>query len=280
MNWSLRYAPHVGYAPADRLLFRAHAGHDRAAHVLFAARKGFAGVLYPWAVDSPPEERAAIAAVLRQTGLECSCVVATPLATLVEALWVTDTPEAQSRLLDLVGRALVVSKQLGSTQLAVLLRGDGHTSEPVQRRLAADRLRRVGDLAAAAGVTLGIEPMISLPGMLLGTFAEGVELVRTVNHPAVKLIFDTGHVTAMGEPLTATYIAAYDDICRLQLADMPGRIEPGSGEIDFVPLLAHAIRRGYSGLVDLEHDWAAPGEDAERRGIEQLAAIDAAARNF
>jgi hydroxypyruvate isomerase len=135
----------------------------------------------------------------------------------------------------------------------------------------------VGDLAAETGVTVGVEPMISLPGMLLRTFAEGVELVRAVHHPAVQLIFDTGHVTAMGDPLTASFIAAYDDICRLQLADMPGRVEPGSGQIDFVPLLAHAIRQGYSGLVDLEHDWATPGEAAERRGIGQLAAIDAAA---
>ena len=51
-----------------------------------------------------------------------------------------------------------------------------------------------------------------------------------------------------------------------------------AGEIDFVPLLAHAMSRGYRGLVDLEHDWLEPGEAAERRAIDKLNAIDALAR--
>jgi hydroxypyruvate isomerase len=117
-----------------------------------------------------------------------------------------------------------------------------------------------------------------LPDMLLRSFAEGVELVRAAAHPGIKLIFDTGHVTHMGDSLLPTYVAAYDDICLLQLADMPGRIEVGGGEIDFVPLLTHAIRRGYRGFVDLEHDWSQPGATGERRGIEKLAMIDARAR--
>jgi hydroxypyruvate isomerase len=278
MNWALRYSPHVGYAPADRLLFRALAGTDRADHVHFAARERMAGILYPWAADSPSAERNAVKGALQETGLACSCIVSTPLALVLDPVWVADGAEAQRKLLGYVESALRTAKEFGSGTLAVLIRSDGHTSAAVQRRRAIDRLRAAADLAASQDVVLAVEPMILLPDMLLRTFSEGVDLIRAASHPAIKLIFDTGHVTQMGDPLLSTYEAAYDDICLLQLADMPGRVEVGGGKIDFVPLLAAAISRGYTGLVDLEHDWVTPGEAGERSGIETLAQIDAKAR--
>jgi hydroxypyruvate isomerase len=279
MNWALRYAPHVGYLPpADVLLFRASAGSDRVDHVRFAAREGMAGILYPWAADRPAAERAAVKSALRETGLECGCIVSMPLRAIPEPIWVSEGPSAEAKLLGYVTAALEVAKELGSQTLAVLIRSDGETSPSVQRRRAVARLRVAADLAAAAGIVLAVEPMILLPDMLLRKFSEGVDLIRSVAHPAVKLIFDTGHVTHMGDPLLSTYTQAYDDIRVLQLADMPGRIEPGAGEIDFLPLLVHALRKGYAGLIELEHDWLQPGETAERNAIGKLAAMDTAAR--
>ena len=127
---------------------------------------------------------------------------------------------------------------------------------------------------------LSIEPMIARPDMPLRTFAEAVELVRKAAHPGVTLTYDTGHLTAMGDPLLESFVEAYSDISVVQLADMPGRVEVGGGEIDFAPILAHAIRCGYAGLIDLEHDWTNPGANGERQGLERLAATDAAARRL
>src|SRR5262249_33309451 len=124
---------------------------------------------------------------------------------------------------------------------------------------------------------LAVEPMIALPDMLLRTFAEAVDLIRAAGHPALKLIFDTGHVFDMGDPVSQTYVEAYDDIALLQLADMPGRVAPGTGAIDMVHIIVHAMRRGYSGLVDLEHGWSHPGKAAEQEGLERLAQIEAIA---
>ncbi|HKQ80777.1 MAG TPA: sugar phosphate isomerase/epimerase family protein [Steroidobacteraceae bacterium] len=276
MDWVLRYSIHVGYAPPQRLLlFRASAGSDRAEHVRFAARMGFAGVLFPWAAESPAEERHRVRAALAETGLQCGSIVFTPV---MDPVWVVEGRDAQDRMLGHLADALAIAKEFGSDNLAVLIRGDGHTALAVQRRRAIDQLRVAADVAAANGMVLAIEPMVSFPDMLLRNFSESVELVRAAAHPAIKLIFDTGHLTRMGDPLLSTYVEAYDDIHVLQLADMPGRVEIGAGEIDFVPLLAHAMSRGYRGLVDLEHDWLEPGEAAERRAIDKLSAIDALAR--
>jgi hydroxypyruvate isomerase len=278
VSWSLRYCPHVGYMPPDRMLFRLLGGPDRPSQVRFVAREGFAGILYPWAGDSTPAERRAVAEQLKELKLTCSCIVTVPFTQLLKPLWVTDSGESRQSLLDHVVNAVKVAQELGSSTLAVLLRSDGQTAEAVQRRRAVDRLRMIADLTASHGIVLGVEPMVAIPDMLLQSFAAGVELVRSCNHPAVKLIFDTGHLIDMREPVLQTFIEAYHDICLLQLADMPGRVEPGQGEIDFVPLLAHAIQRGYSGLVDLEHDWLSHDQNAEAAGIGNLAMLDSNAR--
>jgi hydroxypyruvate isomerase len=277
MTFSLRYAPHLGFSPPDQLLFGELAGDDRAENVRFAPREGMAGVLYPWAIDSPVDERRAVAEALRETGLACGFIVSTPRSELMNPIWVTEGGAASKALLGHIANAVRVAKEIGSPMLAVLIRGDGVSEPDVQRQRAIENLRAAADLASADGLMLGIEPMIKLPDMLLRTFDEGVAMVDEAAHPAIKLVFDVAHVTSMGDPLLETYVNSYDDIAVLQLGDMPGRVEVGAGEIDFVPLLAHAIHRGYAGLVDLEHYWSNPGPACERRGLEMLAEIDAAA---
>lgn len=279
MDWSLRYAPHIGYLPPERPpLFRYLVGPSLADHIRFAAQEGMAGVLDPWMAARSREQQQEIGAVLRETGLECGCLAAVPLASLTQPLWVAESTEPE--LFQHVEDTLNLAAEVGSNTIVVLLFGEAGGSPGVQRSRVIERLRRAADRAERQQAILVIEPMDSLPGMLLQSFAEGVELVREVAHPCVKLAFDTGHLVSMGEPVLPTYIEAYDDIGLLQLADMPGRVEVGRGEIDFVPILAHAIRQKYAGLVELEHDWSTPGADSERQGIEKLRAVDAAARRI
>lgn len=277
MGGVLRFAPHTGYLPHDRTpLFNVSAGPDPVDHVRFAAAHGMAGIMDPWAVDRPPEQLQRIQVALEETGLVGGCICMTPLERFTQPLWVAESEPQE--LKEHLHHALQVAGSLGSTVLAVLLLEEQGTAPAVQRRRAVDRLRRAADAASARGVTLAIEPIGGFPGMLLGSFAEAVELVREARHPGVKLIFDTGHVTTLGEPVLESYVEAFDDIAVLQLADMPERVEPGAGAIDFVPILAHAMARGYDGLVELEHQWSVPGKEAEERGLEALRTIEAQAR--
>src|SRR3546814_8012082 len=91
-----------------------------------------------------------------------------------------------------------------------------------------DNLRQAADLAARGEVTLGIEPMVAVPGMLLQSAYSAAELVSRVNHPAVGLIFDTGHVSAMDGDVLKAQRELEHVVCAYQLADMPDRVEPGS----------------------------------------------------
>lgn len=277
MDGVLKYAPHTGYLPHDRTpLFSALAGADPVDSVRFAASQGMAGIMDPWAIDRPPEQLKAIRAALDETGLVGGCVCATPLERFTQPFWVAEAGEDE--LQEHLRNALQVAADLRSNVLAILLVADEGTAASVQRRRAVERLRAAADLASEKGVTLAIEPISEFPGMLLGSFADAVDLVREARHPGVKLIFDTGHVTALGDPLLDSYVEAYDDIAILQLADMPGRVEVGAGELDCVAILGHAISKRYEGLVELEHQWSEPGPDGASRGLERLRAVEAQAR--
>ena len=272
-SWSLRYAPHIGYHPPETPLFKALVGADPVDHIHFAAQQGMAGILDPWAADRPQEQRSLIGRALAETGLEYGCISATPLRHIREPIWVATGGDAREQVRGHIANALTVARELGSHVLAVLIVAD-ESSTARQRKIAIAHLREAADLTAVAGVKLAIEPMISFPNMLLKNFADGVELVRTLNHESVGLIFDTAHVAVMGEPVLETYVRAYDDIFSLQLADLPGRIEPGAGELEFIGVLSTAMKRGFGGLVELEHHWSKPGEAAERLGLELLRDID------
>src|SRR5580698_7355436 len=109
MPWALRYAPHVGYMPPDRLLFRTLAGPNRADHVRFAARQGMSGILFPWAGDSPPQERAAVRQALEETKLESSCIITTPLAGFLDPVWVASGPDAEDVISKRIDNALAIA---------------------------------------------------------------------------------------------------------------------------------------------------------------------------
>jgi hydroxypyruvate isomerase len=272
----MRFASHLGYLSPDLPLFRDSAEDPGPrAQIAFAAGLGLAGVQYPWAINRPPEEVAEVRSALMEFGLEAGCIVASPFDALTTPLWMKDDPASRNELFGYFRRALYLAGELGSRIVAVLIAGEGAIAQPT---LVAN-LRSAGDLASAVGVTIGIEPMIVFPGMLLRSMADAISLIRAVDHPAVKLIFDTGHVVDMGEDVLAQFAVAFDDVCLLQFADMPGRVEPGAGDgaIDFVALTAEAARRGYDGLIELEHGWAEPGRAGETRGIALLRGIDRSA---
>src|SRR3546814_13221747 len=111
--------------------------------------------------------------------------------------------------------------------------------------------------------------------MLLQSAYSAAELVSRVNHPAVGLIFDTGHVSAMDGDVLKAQRELEHVVCAYQLADMPDRVEPGSGGLDFVPLLTRLISRGHHGLIELEPGWSDDLAAPEIRWIKQLREIDA-----
>ena len=280
MTWALRYAPHLGYRPPFQPLFAATVGSDDpVAHVKFAADQGFAGVLYAAARSRTTEEQQRVGAALAAHGLEAGCVLYTTFDQLRNTSWGTDSAEARAWIAAELDLAIDAAQRVGARRLAVVGGADPQRPRTEQLTALVQNLRFAGDIAARADVTLCLETLSSrsIPDMLLQHMPDALAAVRAANHPAVQLVFDTSHVQIMDGNLSFHLEQAWDHIAIVQLADNPGRLEPGSGEIDFEPVLRFLVRHGYDGLVELEHGWQHAGRESERRGLENLRRLDAAA---
>lgn len=280
MNWHLRYAPHVGYRPPFDPMFRALVGSDDPVdHVAFAAEQGFAGVLCAAARRWSASEQTRVGQALTRHGLEAGCVLYTGFDQLKNTSWATDSEDAWRWIAAELEQATATAQRVGARQIAVL--GGAHADQAIapQHEAFVRHLRRAADQVARDGLALCLETLNAhtVPGMLLHHLPDALQLLRSVDHPAVRLIFDTAHVRAMDGDVPAQLDAAWEYVEIVQLADSPGRQEPGSGQVDFAGVLQMLARRGYRGLVELEHGWAQPGADCEQRGLETLHRLDAAA---
>ena len=280
MTWQLRYASHLGYRSAEEPLFRHSVDSlDPVAHIEYAAKLGFAGVQYALARGRSQAEQAAVGGAMARCGLETGCVIYTTFENIRRPLWSDTGREARETLANELALAFETARRVGSTHLAVLSGLGSQTSERAQRAAFAENLRWAAERAERAGVVLLLESVDRnrLPAMLLHHIDDAREILTAVGSPAVRLIFDTAHIQAMDGDLIANLEAAWDAVAIVQLADTPGRLEPGTGEVDFDAVLALLKRRRFRGLVELEFNWSAPGRDIEQAGIERLRQIDASA---
>jgi len=280
MTWCLRYAPHLGYRPPFQPLFAALAGSDDPLdQIRFAADNGFAGVLYAAARGRPPAEQERVGEALAARGLEAGCILYTTFDQLRNTSWASDSTEARGWIAAELAQAIEAARRVGARRLAVLGGADPQRPIACQHAAFVQNLRRAADIAGRAGLTLCLETLSrkSVPGMLLQHMPDALAVARAVDHPAVRLIFDTSHVQVMDGDLLFHLEQAWDSIAIVQLADNPGRLEPGTGEIHFESVLRFLARRGYRGLVELEHGWQEAGLESERRGLANLRRLDAAA---
>lgn len=144
---------------------------------------------------------------------------------------------------------------------------DGKAARPRYRAtgqmwLVAQRaLERIGDLGAAAGVTFCVENLNTIvdhPGVPLARAKDTLALVEAVGHPNVRMMLDLYHAQIGEGNLIALIQRCGDAIGEVQVADVPGRCEPGTGEINY-PAIAKALRdTDFDGTVGMEA-WAAGG---------------------
>jgi hydroxypyruvate isomerase len=153
-------------------------------------------------------------------------------------------------------------------------------SSPRDRQIAAmiDNLKLMAEPAARAGIVLCVEAVAPqwIPGLLVRTIGEAAHIVQAVDSPAVRLMFDVGHVQMSDGHVIAHLENCWAHIGAIQVADAPGRIDLGAGELHWPTILRTIRNRGWSGLIEIEHMPVEETAAGERRLIERLRAIDAA----
>jgi hydroxypyruvate isomerase len=155
-----------------------------------------------------------------------------------------------------VPAALRIAQACGCRRLNLLL-GLRQERYPLSEQLACarDNVAWAADRAAQAGCEVMIEainPLDNGPCLLASTPA-AAGFIANVARPNLRLQFDVYHVQRMEGDIVATMDAHWDLISHIQIADVPGRNEPGTGEINYPFVLGHIDRKRYRGAVGLEY---------------------------
>jgi hydroxypyruvate isomerase len=155
-----------------------------------------------------------------------------------------------------VALALTYARALGVKQLNCLAgivppgvdHGEAHAVLVANLRFAAQRLQE-------AGIALLIEPIntVDIPGFFLRGTCQAIDIIRETGSDNLFLQYDIYHMQRMEGELAATIEANLSFIRHIQLADNPGRNEPGTGEINYRYLLNRLDALGYDGWVGCEY---------------------------
>lgn len=172
-------------------------------------------------------------------------------------------PDRIEEFRDGVDTALTYAAVLGPSQINCLagIRPAG-VSVPEARRVLTDNLRYAATKLKVQGLKLLIEPVNTkdIPGFFLSGTQQALDLIAEVAADNLFLQYDAYHAQRMEGDLANTLATHLDRIAHIQIADNPGRHEPGTGEIDYPFLFAHLDRIGYKGWIGCEYKPAAATE--------------------
>jgi hydroxypyruvate isomerase len=125
----------------------------------------------------------------------------------------------------------------------------------VQIAAAIETLKRASDVAEANGINLVMEPidLIENPNIFLTSVTQGFEIVRAVNRPNVKVLYDFYHEQRGSGNLIEKLENNIDWVGLVHIADVPGRHDPGSGEINYTNIFRTLGRLNYNRFIAMEY---------------------------
>lgn len=165
-------------------------------------------------------------------------------------------PERVGEFRDGVGEAIVYAKALGVKQLNCLVgRRPADADADKIRSTVVDNLRFAADQLKAEGIRLLIEPIntFDIPGFYLSGTKQALDLIDATGSDNVFVQYDIYHMQRMEGELAKTIETNLARIKHVQLADNPGRNEPGTGEINYPFLFDFLDRIGYDGWIGCEY---------------------------
>lgn len=229
-----------------------------------ARASGFRYVEYMFPYDHDP---AALAAALADNALQ------QVLFNLPAGDWaagergIAALPGREAEFRAGVTRALHFAEALQTSRLNCLVgKRDPSIALSAQRAALVENLRYAATALAGAGITLLIEMLnpFDVPGFLIDSPRAAFEVQDLVAAPNLKVQYDVYHAQRVQGELANTIRQNLDRIGHIQIADNPGRHQPGTGEINYRFLFGLLDQVGYTGYVGLEYAPTGATEDSLR----------------
>ncbi|XAL98291.1 TIM barrel protein [Phycisphaeraceae bacterium D3-23] len=269
-GFKLKYAPHFG-------MFRHHAGGDLVDQLRFAADEGFTA----WEDNGMPgrsvEDQERCGQAMRDLNMTMGVFVA--YSGFGKEDFVLNTSnEFQDGLRRHMAGMLAVAERTHAKWCTVV-------PSNVTQRIAFDyqmancieNLKVMAEVCEPSGLVMVLEPLNwwrDHPGLFLTEIPQAYLICKGVNSPSCKILDDLYHQQISEGNLIPNMDQAWDEIAYIQVGDNPGRKEPTTGEINYKNVFRHLHRKGFDGVVGMEHGNSRPGREGERAVIDAYKEVD------
>jgi hydroxypyruvate isomerase len=270
-KFKLKYAPHFG-------MFQNSAGKDPIDQLKFMADVGFTALEDNGMMKRTPDEQQRIGDTLAKLGMTMGVFVIDGGDNWKVSL-ASGGAEFRETFLQTCRAAVDVAKRVNARWLTVVPGYfDRRLPIGVQTGHVIDALRAGADILAPHKLTMVLEPLSDNPDLFLRTSDQTYAICRAVNSPACKILFDIYHMQRNEGHIIPNITHVWDEVAYFQIGDVPGRKEPGTGEVNYRNIFKYIYERARKAntefIMGMEHGNAFPGADGEQKLIDAYVAAD------
>ena len=260
-KFRLKYGPHPN-------MFRESAGEDVLDQIQFSADQGFTAWEDNRVHDRSVEEQKAVGRKLEQNGMTMGVFVAFGIGRFEDPDFVTKTDkDYQDMLRGHMRNAVEVSKRVGAKWCTVVPGAVNQKLDPgYQFSNCVANLKAMSEVCEPAGLVMVLEPLnwyTNHPGLFLRSVPQTYAVCKAVNSPSCKILNDLYHQQIDCGNLIPNLEMAWDETPYIQIGDNPGRKEPTTGEINYKNIFGWLHKKGFDGVLGMEHGNSKPGKEGE-----------------
>jgi hydroxypyruvate isomerase len=255
--FNMNYGPHDG-------MFKNSAGSgDFLDQIRYMYDQGFRSIEDNGMLGRPPAEQSKIGDLLNKLGMQMGVFVVD-----TGNNWKTSLASGKQEFKDAFIKTCKESVETAkrcNAKWATVVPGyfDRNLPMGIQTAHVVDALRSGAEIFEPHGLIMVLEPLSDNPDLFLRTAEQSFEVCKAVKSPSCKILYDIYHMQRNVGNLIPIMDLCWDEIAYIQIGDNPGRKEPGTGEINYKNIFKHLYKKGYKGVLGMEHGMAGQGKDGE-----------------
>ncbi len=256
-TFNLNYAPHDG-------MFKNSGGDSFLDQIQFMYDQGFRSIEDNGMMKRDTAEQEKIGKLLSKLGMQMGVFVIDAGDNWKVSL-TSGKQEFKDAFVKECKRALETAKRVNA-KWATVVPGYFERNLPigVQTAHVIEAFRAGAGVLEKEGLVMVMEPLSDNPDLFLRTAEQSYGICKAVNSPSCKILYDIYHMQRNTGNLIPVMDMCWDEIAYIQIGDNPGRKEPTTGEINYKNIFKHLHKKGFKGILGMEHGNANPGKEGEQ----------------